>query len=298
MNNHIVNGVFEGGGVRGVALAGAAAATLDHGYTFEHVVGTSAGSMVASLISAGYDETDLSSIVCSVDWPGLLDPVSGFGIPLLGRHVALVTHKGLYKGDRLEQVWGELLAEKGVRTFGDLAPGSLTIVATDLSHARGVPLPSALVDYGIDPDRFSVARAVRMSASVPFLFKPVPLYDRRLGEKVLMADGAMAANYPVGLARRDRPVLGFRLIAEGDDHTHDGIRGPASLARSVVVAGIRARYSLPRVHEVGAHVITVPVLADLDFEITPNEARELFDRGREAAASQLRELELEIETFV
>ena len=55
----------------------------------------------------------MSSIVCSVDWPGLLDPVSGLGIPVLGRHIALAAHKGLYKGDKLEQVWGELLADKG-----------------------------------------------------------------------------------------------------------------------------------------------------------------------------------------
>lgn len=53
VNERIVNAVFEGGGVRGAALAGAAAAALDHGYRFEHVVGTSAGAMVASLISAG-----------------------------------------------------------------------------------------------------------------------------------------------------------------------------------------------------------------------------------------------------
>lgn len=292
MNATVVNGVFEGGGVRGVALAGAAAAALDHGFRFEHVVGTSAGSLVASLLASGYGSKDLSSLVCEVDWPALLDPVPGLRIPLVGKHLALIAHKGLYRGDRLEEVWNDLLARKGVRHFGDLTPGSLTVVATDLSHARGIALPDALASYGIDPRGFSVARAVRVSSSVPFLFKPVPLHDRIRGERLWLADGAMAANYPVGLARGNRPVLGFRLVPEVAAHAHEKIRGPASLARAVMISGIRSRYDLPRTREAGAHVISVPVLADLDFGISSDEARAIFDRGRAAAASQLDRLEL------
>ncbi|MFQ5554366.1 MAG: patatin-like phospholipase family protein [Acidimicrobiia bacterium] len=297
MDERTVNAVFEGGGVRGVALAGAAAAALDHGYRFDHSVGTSAGSLVASLVAAGYDPDELSSIVCSVDWPGLLDPSPGLGIPLIGRHIALVLHRGLYRGEKLERVWGELLEAKGVRTFRDLRPGSLTVVATDLSHAKGVELPDGLARYGLDPQGFSIARAVRMSSSVPFLFRPVPLFDRRIREKVLMADGAMAANYPVGLARRDRPVIGFRLDAHDSGHPHERVAGPASLARSVMIAGIRARYTLPRVHEAGAHVISVPVSADLDFDMSPDGARAVFDRGREAASEQLAALDLGSESL-
>ena len=97
----------------------------------------------------------------------------------------------------------------------------------------------------------------------------------------------MAANFPVGLARRDRPVLAFRLVDEEGDHPHLEVTGPATLARSVVVAGIRARYSLPRNVEAGASVIDVPVKADLDFDLPSSEARRAFDRGRAAAAAQL-----------
>ncbi len=71
----IVNGVFEGGGVRGIALAGAAAAALDHGHRFEQVAGTSAGGLVAGLLAAGYGPDEMGDWVCSVRWPGLLDPV-------------------------------------------------------------------------------------------------------------------------------------------------------------------------------------------------------------------------------
>jgi len=173
-----VTGVFEGGGVRGVAIAGAAAAALDSGIRFDRSIGTSAGALVGSLVAAGYTSHELSATVCSVAWAELLDPVPGAGIPLIGKHLALIFRKGIYKGDRLEEVWSALLARKGVRVFGDLRPGALSVVVTDLNHSRGLSLPEALPRYGIDPMTFPVARAIRMSASIPFLFTPVPLHDR------------------------------------------------------------------------------------------------------------------------
>ena len=46
-------GVFDGGGVRGAAHAGAYYAARNAGISFERVAGTSAGSIVAALIAAG-----------------------------------------------------------------------------------------------------------------------------------------------------------------------------------------------------------------------------------------------------
>jgi NTE family protein len=284
-----VHGVFEGGGVRGVALAGAAAAALDASYEFDRVVGTSAGALVASLLAADYTADEIAGSVCETSWPELLKPVFGSRIPGIGRHLALLSRKGLYDSQKLEDVWGELLARHGVATFGDLPPNRLGVVATDLTHSQGVLLPDALPEYGYEIDRFPVARALRMSAAVPFMFTPIPLINRRTGDHMLMADGAMAANFPVGVVPRDRPVLGFRLAPDGDAHENDHLRvgGPFTLARSVVVAGIRARYALPRPAEVGVTILQVPVKEDLDFTMTGTEARHVFDRARREVASQL-----------
>ncbi len=291
MSNETVTGVFEGGGVRGLALAGAAAAALDEGYHFERAVGTSAGALVGSLVAAGYTPDELSETVCAVGWPDLLDPVFGANIPLIGKHIALVFRRGLFKGERLERVWAELLERKGLRVFGDLPPGALSVVVTDLNHSRGVSIPDDLHLYGIDPKTFPIARAVHMSAAVPFLFTPVPLQDRRSGETVLMADGAMTANFPISLAGNERPILGFRLTTDGTTHPHEHVKGPATLARAVVIAGIRARYNLPRQPVPGARVIEIPVSADLDFDMKSREARKAFDRGRASAVAQLQSFE-------
>jgi len=272
-----------------VALAGAAAGALDLGVEFDQSVGTSAGALVSALLAAGYQADDLSESICRIQWPKLLRPVRGTRLPLIGRHLALLTRRGMYDSHRLEEVWGGMLAEHGVRTFGDLRPDSLGVVVTDLSHSRGVVFPDGLRAYGYDPAGFSVARALRMSAAVPFLFTPVRLKNRINGDRAVMADGAMAANYPAGVVSKDRPVLGFRLILDDIGHAaeHQKVRGPLTLARSVVKAGIRARYALPRPSEPGVSVVQVPVRNDLDFDMSGDEARQVFDRARQAAKEQL-----------
>ena len=198
MEHEGITGVFEGGGVRGVAVAGAAAAALDAGIAFDRTIGTSAGALVGSLVAAGFTAAELSKTVCSVRWPDLLDPVRGASIPLIGKHLALVFRKGIFKGDRLERIWAELLAKKGVRVFGDLPAGAFSVIVTDLNHSRGLSLPEELPRYGIDPMTFPVARAIRMSAAIPFLFTPVPLYDTVRDETVLIADDAMALTTHLG----------------------------------------------------------------------------------------------------
>ena len=225
-----IDGVFEGGGIRGIALAGAAAAAMDAGYEFRRVAGTSTGSLVASLVAAGYRPDELRDGVFKADWPSLMDPMPWTRLPGVGKHISLVLHKGMYRGEVLEHKWAELLAAKGVRTFADLASGSLKVVATDITHQRGVVLPDGLARYGIDPQTFSIARAVRMSSAVPFVYIPVPLRHRHAdGETVLMSDGATASRFPLEVLQppEDRPIVGFRLSAYGSPHEHPPIRVPS-----------------------------------------------------------------------
>ena len=291
-----VDGVFAGGGVKGIALAGAAAAALDLGYRFERCVGTSSGGLVASLVAAGYGADELRSGVIDIDWPGLADPVPGARIPGLGRHLALMFGRGLHRGDRLERTWRTLLRRKGVYRFGDLPEGSLRVVATDITHQRGVVLPDHLIDYGVDPARFPIARAVRMSAAVPFFFRPVKLFDLRAQDASLMVDGALTTNFPLRLVdwQEGRPVVGFRFVYTDHPHRHDDVRGPASLARAVITSAIRAAGTIANPLMERAVLVDIPVDRDpLDFEITPDDARALFDMGYGAAAERLAGARLE-----
>ena len=49
-----VDGVFSGGGIKGIALIGAIEEIEKRGYRFKRVAGASAGAIIASLIAARY----------------------------------------------------------------------------------------------------------------------------------------------------------------------------------------------------------------------------------------------------
>lgn len=291
-----IHGVFEGGGIRGLALAGAAGAVMDAGYSFDRVAGTSAGSLVASLLAAGYTSTELREGVAETIWPRLLDHTPGAGVPGVGRHIAFLRFLGIYRGAALEQVWRDLLARKGVRYFGDLPDGKLRMIAVDLTHETGVVIPDGLTAYGIDPKSFSIAHAVRMSSSVPFLFQPVKLRHRRTGDVSLLADGALGSKFPVELVSQhgDRPVFGFRPVDVSPDHVHNEIRGPASLAAAVMKTGMSARETLPRGRFTQVTQIVVPTEREsMDFDLTERQALGMFDRGYVAGQTALGTLDHE-----
>ncbi|WP_197490644.1 patatin-like phospholipase family protein, partial [Brevibacillus sp. SKDU10] len=63
-----VDAVFEGGGMKGIALIGAITAMEQHGYQWESVAGTSAGSIVAALLAAGYRHQELREIFETLDY--------------------------------------------------------------------------------------------------------------------------------------------------------------------------------------------------------------------------------------
>jgi len=285
-----VTGVFAGGGMRGLALAGAAAAALRAGYRFDRVIGTSAGAMVGSLLAAGYRAGELAAGVRRVPWREFADATATGRLPKLGKRLSVVFGGALYRGDRLEEVWADLLERKGIVTFGDLPVGALRVVTTDITHQRGVVLPDDLPRYGRDPAAFSVARAVRMSTAVPFMFPPVCLRDHAASSGALFVDGALAANFPLRLADGNGgPVVGFRLVPGPEGFADTTVRGPASLAKAVIGAAIRAADSLPLSHR--ALVVDIPVGGDpLDFTIGPAARAALFDAGRRAARRALPEI--------
>lgn len=283
-----VTGVFEGGGIKGVALAGGAAAALDLGFSFPRTAGTSAGAIVASLLAAGLSSADLERAVQEINWPEMIDRRAIGRVPWIGPHLAMLMGRGVARGGALEREIAGLLRARGVRTFADLPPGALKVVATDLTHGAGVVLPDSLPSYGIDPSAFPIARAVRASSAVPFVFEPVRIRNQDTGEVSLLVDGAFAARFPIQVVEPGTTTLGFRLTSDPDVHDHRRIRGPLSLAAAVIAAGMTAREALPVLcREAGT---TVEISVDrhsLNFELDPKEASELFNAARISAAGSL-----------
>lgn len=283
-----ITGVFEGGGVKGIALAGAAAAALDHGYRFTAAVGTSAGGLVAALVAAGCGPDELERMICDIPWHLMLDRRPLGRVPMLGPHLSMMVGGGMARGHRLERQVSTILAGRGVHDFGDLASGALRVVVTDLTHGRGVVLPDGLAEYGIDPVGFPVARAVRASTAVPFVFEPLMIRNPSTGENIVLADGSLAARFPIQLVAPGAPMVGFRLVPSDGNHQHHQIGGPFSLAAAVIAAGMTARESLPVLcREIGTTVNIEVDRPALDFDLSSEEAHTMFCHARRSAFDQL-----------
>jgi NTE family protein len=165
--------VFEGGGVKGIALVGAVAAAEEAGVQeWKNIAGTSAGAIVATLLAVGYradangapqEETTLRSILedavygefADFGWPGKLRGV--LWNQLWSRGMA----PGRYFVEWLEKWIAESPLAKSLGkdklTFGDLrrddlpfdlsaelrerAIYRLRVIASDISGARMLVLP-------------------------------------------------------------------------------------------------------------------------------------------------------------
>ncbi|WLR53261.1 patatin-like phospholipase family protein [Bacillus tianshenii] len=207
-----VDGVFSGGGMKAIALVGALEVVEERRIQFERLAGTSAGALVAALIAAGYTSSEITELLDDLDTKQFLDaPKTPF---LFIKWLRLYWKLGLYKGNELEEWVEERLRQKGIQTFADLPDGKLRIIASNLTRGEMVVLPDDLHKYGLRAGSFSVAKAVRMSCSIPYFFQPVKLYSVN-GEKNIIVDGGVLSNFPVWLFMNEkrRPVLGVKLSA-------------------------------------------------------------------------------------
>ncbi|WP_203361778.1 patatin-like phospholipase family protein [Bacillus sp. REN10] len=282
-----IDGVFSGGGIKGFALVGAFEEIEQRGLTFVRLAGTSAGAIIAAFIAAGYSSEELKLMVMEVNEKQLLDDVM-FDFPFF-KWMKLYFQLGLYKGKKLEQ-WLEMrLEQKGIRTFGDLPPEALRVVTSDITNGRLLVLPDDLPSYNKDPLAFSVARAVRMSCTIPYFFQPVKLNGR-----ALTVDGGVLSNFPIWLFDEEdkklrRPVLGVKLMTKTTGlqrQVKTGIDLFGALFHTMKDAH-DARY-ISRRHESNILFIPVQETAITDFNLTDEKKYALIQTGRDHAKAFLK----------
>lgn len=279
-----IDGVFSGGGIKGFALIGAYQVIEEQGFRFVRLAGTSAGSIIASFIAAGYSSEEILQMMEDVDVKDFLDePKSIIPIKLM-KWFRLYWKMGLYKGQKLEEWLEEKLKAKGVTTFGDLPKESLRVIASDLTNGRMIVLPDDLVSYGINPDHFSVAHAVRMSCSIPYFFEPVHLKGKD-GVSVVV-DGGVLSNFPIWLfdqERKRRPALGVKLSANAENRPKNEIDNAFEMFSALFETmkdAHDARHIASR-HERNIIFIPVEHALSTEFHLTEKKKSELIQLGRE-----------------
>jgi NTE family protein len=309
--------VLSGGGVKGIALAGAVAALNAAGYHARRVSGTSAGALVGALVAAGLTGHALTESAMRIDYGRFADRVPLDRVPLIGPGLALLGDDGLFEGDYARHWVADELARMGVRTFADLALDDpqlpveqrykLVVTVADVTLGRLTRLPWDYRSvYGLNPDEQLVADAVRASISVPLLFRPVSLTNPATGLTSTLVDGGVVSNFPIdSLDRTDGkpprwPTFGVtlvpdipRLYAQLLPHWLNRLL-PHSvhLLESVVVTALFGRDNTyaeqPWVaaRTIGVHSDEAAVNF-LDFDITAARVRTLYEDGYRAAVAFL-----------
>ncbi|QEN16764.1 patatin-like phospholipase family protein [Mycolicibacterium sp. ELW1] len=311
--------VLAGGGVKGIGLAGAVVRLMEAGYRAHRVAGSSAGSIVGSIVAAAAKNDqltpdDVRDLTLSIDYRKFLDPGPVERVPLLGAGWAILQGTGIYRGDYAHDFIARQLLDLGVSTFGDLKLDDdelppeqryrLVVTAADVTTGQLVRLPWDYHRlYGLDPDEQPVADAVRASMSIPFVFRPVTLTSAT-GRESTLVDGGLLSNYPIdSLDRCDGkkprwPTLGVTLLPDLPENNRKVIPalaplrlfgGPSLLEdviTTILVGRDQAYLNLPWV---SARTIRVDAaeVGVLDFEIKQRQVDALYTEGYDAATTFL-----------
>jgi len=299
-------GVFQGGGCRAVALAGALSAATSRGVNFTGVSGTSAGSIVAALVGAGATPQFILDTLKALDLNSLLrPPIAKDAISYDGQRVlrSLVAWIPSAKLAQLETIlkWGGRFSSGGIEVWlASLLKTLLPEVSGPILFQHLI-LPTFIVATDVSSNNVKiwsktntpsepVAFAVRASCSIPLFFQPVSA-----GES-LYVDGGILSNLPAFVFSDDdstilnsEPILAFCL--EEDEPRRDTWTAPTFVKR-LVGAIIDGSTSLQlRLHR-NVNTIAIPTgtIDATDFDkVAEREKAELVASGEKAMRDFLQE---------
>jgi NTE family protein len=175
----VIGLALGGGAAKGFAHVGVIQVLEEAGIHPNLVVGTSAGSLVATLYASGQNGKQLQQVAESMEEAAITD----WTLPIFSR--------GVLRGEALARYVNQLV--KG-RLLEDMVL-PLGIVATDLNSGQGVLFR-----------RGDTGTAVRASSAVPAVFQPV-----KIGQQEYV-DGGLVSPVPVRYARQ----MGAELVIAVD----------------------------------------------------------------------------------
>lgn len=201
------NLVLEGGGMKGLAYAGAFEVldSLGISDSIHQIAGTSSGAMNGMMYAIGYTGLEITQLNTQTNF-GRYNQV---GVPLIGGLVRLKKTYGFYKTDRFMEDLGKLMQAKGFSpdlTFEQLYQAKQAGKKVKLLYITGSNLTDQKIEI-FSHENYPTMRvidAVRISISIPVYFEALFMKpDGTLIEKEdtdsttkVMVDGGILDNYP------------------------------------------------------------------------------------------------------
>ena len=186
---------LSGGGIRGIAHAGALKALEDNNIKIDVIGGTSSGALIGSLYALGYTPYYIYILFkrYAKEIAGInsMPIINGIGNYMMSKKVEIT---GLKTGRSLERTFNDLANRKGVKEIGEIKTMPIVIPAVDIKEAKeyiftnSVPNVENKEKYITD---IRVGKAVRASSSFPAVFCPCEFETHQF------MDGGVLDNVPV-----------------------------------------------------------------------------------------------------
>ncbi len=282
-----MNLVFSGGGAKGISFIGALLELEKmEKLNFKNLAGTSAGSIVATLLAIGYTPKEMKKIMLEMDFDSIVDDNKLLNI------YHFITSYGIAYGDYLYKTLGNIIKIKTNNpdyTFEELYKDkniNLVITATNLNKKNLVYL------YHKNYPTMPIRQAIRMSTSVPFLFMPVIYNDEyyvdggTLNDYIIeVFDGLVPDDIQTRYDGVPNPdTLGFKIIQKESsdnkiDHLYDYVY---SFIESFLAENER-KYLLKENLE-RTICIETPAYPLQKFNLTIEEKKHLINQGKLAVS--------------
>jgi len=297
MADRFLNLVFQGGGVRGVAYAGALK-ELPPDFKLHTVAGASAGSIVAALIAIGKTADQIKALLSKDEFFQLIQPVDSQRTARLIAAFSDIRHAWDPQKKKLSlfRAWairrkhksifkdvGEVMAQKGMHRSNALrewlnrvTEGKTFDEAKSCEDLRIIAANVTTREYKIYSKKNwgsrPIAEAVHASVSIPVFFEP--FHD---GASFLV-DGGLLSNFPAFLAGQGEfPTVGFRL---DDFLPPPEIADPFSYLKALVLTMTDAH---DKFRDVPENFKTYPIytaeIPATKFDLTQKDVTTLFQLG-------------------
>ena len=192
---------LSGGGIRGIAHAGALKALEDNQIKIDVIGGTSSGALIASLYALGYSPYYIYILFkrYSKDIVGINSApiISGIGNFVKNKKVAIT---GLKTGNNIEEAYNDLALRKGVKSIQYIKNMPLVIPAVDVGEAKEYIFTNRIPEDSQDKSQYitdiSIGKAVRASSSFPAVFCPCEYNKHKF------FDGGVLDNIPVSEVKK------------------------------------------------------------------------------------------------
>ena len=280
--------VLSGGGARGIAHVAIIEALEAQGIPIDMVIGTSMGSLVGGLYSAGYTPKEIRNLLTTTDLVGLfssppLDRQRLQDAPFSYRHDRIFTLgfgkvgigdvPALISDQRILELFGFLFAKYPQSIDFDTLPIPFRCVSTDVVSAERIV-----------HEQGSLVSAIRSSISIPLVFTPFPQEDGRLA-----VDGGVVDNLPIELARS----LGYDIVIACDVNemqiqNPEQLKSLSAIAMQTII--LVTQQAAAQQHE-SADLLFFPKLQDI-FALDFTKYNTILQRGYDSVEEKRDELKV------